>query len=64
MFPSPPQRRDQRKRASEGNTIRTIGRVGACFGRCCIADVSMLQNGFERLQAGKDEVKVLVNLRG
>ena len=28
VFPSPPRRRDQRKRVSEGDTIRTIGPVG------------------------------------
>jgi hypothetical protein len=60
----PPLRRDQRKRVNEGNTIRTIGRVGLDVSRWCIADVSMLEDGFERLVAGKDDVKVLVKVRG
>jgi hypothetical protein len=37
--------------------------VGLDVGRWCIADVSMLEDGFERLLAGKDDVKVLVKVR-
>jgi hypothetical protein len=55
---------DLRKRASEGNTIRTIGPVGLDVGWWCIADVSMLEAGFERLLAGKDDVEVLEQVRG
>jgi hypothetical protein len=60
----PPLRRDQRKRASEGITIRSIGPVGLDVGRWCIVDVSMLEDGFEQLLAGKDDVRVLVKVRG
>jgi hypothetical protein len=48
---------------SEGNTIRTIGPVGLDVGRWCIADVSMLEDGFERLWR-RDDVKLLVKVRG
>jgi hypothetical protein len=37
--------------------------VGLDVGRWCIADVSMLEDGFERLLAGKEYVKVLVKVR-
>ena len=60
----PPPRRDQRKRASEGNTLETSGLWRLDVGRWCIVDVSMLVDGFERLLAGNDDVSVLVKVRG
>jgi hypothetical protein len=33
-------------------------------GQKCIADVSMLEDGFERLLTGKNDVEVLVRVSG
>jgi hypothetical protein len=48
---------------AKGTRQEPSARWGLDVGRRCIADVSMLEDGFERLLAGKDDVKVLVKVR-